>query len=103
MKTTKIAQYAADAANSSCLAALVKRLIAALKSNVNTISTPTALNVSRLFVSTLLVVVALLDRSVSACAAVLVSWYMVMTGITRRQNMMKVMRTFTSLSTRELL
>lgn len=52
MKTTKIAQYAALAANSSCLAALVNILIAALKSKVKTINTPTALNVSLLLIST---------------------------------------------------
>lgn len=48
MNTTKIAQYAADAAKSSCRAALVSRLMAALNKSVNTINTPTALNVSRL-------------------------------------------------------
>lgn len=47
MNTTKMAQYAADAANISCLAALVSTDIAALKSRVKTMSTPTALNVWR--------------------------------------------------------
>jgi hypothetical protein len=70
---------------------------------VNTISTPTALNVSLLSLSTWLVVVMLPEASVTTCAAVLVSWYMVTTGITRRQNITNVMRMLTSLSMRELL
>lgn len=45
MNTTNIAQYAADAANISCLAAFVRRDMQLLKSRVNTINTPTALNV----------------------------------------------------------
>ena len=103
MNTTRISQYAADAAKSSCLAAFVSRLIAALNSRVKTINTPTALKVSRLLVSMVLVVVVLPEGSTSMCAAVFVNWYMVMTGITSRQNMMKVIRMLTSLSIRELL
>jgi hypothetical protein len=44
MKTTSTAQYAALAANSSCLRAFVSKDIAAANSNVNTISTPMAAN-----------------------------------------------------------
>ena len=81
MNTTRIAQYAADAAKSSCLAAFVSRLIAALNSRVKTINTPTALKVSRLLVSMVLVVVVLPEGSTSMCAAVFVNWYMVTDGV----------------------
>lgn len=114
INTTKIAQYAALAANNSCLAALVNRLIAALNSSVNTINTPTALNVFRVFMPTvprapplpdLLLAdeVALVVDSGSAKASVLVRRYIVTTGTTRRMKMTKVMRMLTSLSMRELL
>ena len=64
MKTTNIAQYAALAANSSCLAALVRRLMAAEKSNVKTIRTPTALTMSLEFVSVdVVLVVELVEDS----------------------------------------
>ncbi len=45
MKTTRIAQYAAEAANISCRAALVRTESAALNNSVNTMRTPTALKV----------------------------------------------------------
>lgn len=38
-----------------------------------------------------------------SCAEVLVRWYMVMTGMTRRMKITKVMSMLTSLSMRELL
>lgn len=49
IKTTRIAQYAALAANNSCRAARVSNDMAALNSNVKTMSTPTALNVLCVF------------------------------------------------------
>jgi len=45
MNTTRMAQYAAEAANISCLAAFVRTESAALNRSVNTMSTPTALKV----------------------------------------------------------
>lgn len=79
-----MAQYAALAAKSSCLAALVRRDIAALKSSVKTINTPTALNVSLLLALAILKEldelplvaadeVELSVASDSVCVAVLVS------------------------------
>lgn len=97
MKTTKMAQYAALAANSSCRAALVSRLIAALNSSVKTISTPTALNVSRVFASCELV---LGDEEDDSCTLVEVRRYIVTTGTTSRMKMTKVMRMLMSLSMR---
>lgn len=110
-KTTSKAQYAALAAKSSCLAAFVNRLIAELNKSVKTTSTPTALNVSLLLLSTvpstaeepLLLVEVLLVGSDSTCEAVLVRWYMVTTGMMSRMKMTKVMRILTSLSIRVLL
>jgi hypothetical protein len=67
MNTTKIAQYAADAANISCRAAFVSTDMAALNNKVNTISTPTALNVFREVTAGVLPL-----RSIE-----LVRWYMV--------------------------
>lgn len=100
MNTTKIAQYAALAAKSSCRVALVNRLIAELNKSVNTTSTPTALKVSLLLASTVAIVdeeLLLLDvGSDSSCDAVLVRWYIVTTGITRRMNITKVIRMLTS-------
>lgn len=67
IKTTRIAQYAADAANISCRAAFVNTDMAALNNNVKTISTPTALNVFREVSAGVLP-----SRSIE-----LVRWYMV--------------------------
>ena len=53
MKTTSTAQYAADAANSSCLCALVSNDMAAENSRVKTTSTPMASKVE--FLSPMLV------------------------------------------------
>lgn len=72
MNTTKIAQYAADAANISCLAAFVNTDMAALNNRVKTIRTPTALKV-------LWYVLAGVAPSI---VIVLVNWYMV-TGAVR--------------------
>ena len=71
MNTTKMAQYAADAANISCRAAFVSTDIAALNNKVKTISTPTALNVFREVTAGVLPL-----RSI-----VLVRWYMVTTMV----------------------
>jgi hypothetical protein len=49
MKTTSTAQYAADAANSSCLLAFVSTDMAVEKSRVKTRSMPTAPNVEGRF------------------------------------------------------
>lgn len=67
MNTTRIAQYAADAANISCLAAFVKILIQLLNNRVNTINTPTALNVFLELAAGVLPSIAIL----------LVNWYIV--------------------------
>jgi len=48
MKTTRTAQYAALAANNSCLFAFVSSDIAAANKRVKTISTPIAANIDRL-------------------------------------------------------
>ena len=53
--------------------------------------------------SALLIEIELPEASTVICEAVLVSWYMVITGTTSRQKMTKVMRILTSLSMRELL
>jgi hypothetical protein len=79
MNTTSTAQYAALAANSSCLFALVKRLIAAEKSSVKTTNIPTASNVE--------------FRSPTE-----VNLYMATTGRTRRMKMIRVMISPTSFS-----
>lgn len=77
INTTKIAQYAALAANNSCLAALVSNDMAALNNNVNTINTPTALSVSLLLIfaaaTTDAELLLLLPVVVSVCSGVLVS------------------------------
>jgi hypothetical protein len=96
MNTTKIAQYAALAAKSSCLAAFVKILIAAEKSNVNTIKTPTALIVS--------LELACADEppDSSGFDVLAVRWYITKTGITSNMKITKVTITFMSWSMREL-
>jgi len=103
MKTTRIAQYAALAANNSCRAAFVSRLIAALNSSVKTIKTPTALNVSLLLVSIALeeaAVLLVVESGPAVCDGVDVSWYMVMTGTTSRMKMTRVISMLMSLSMR---
>jgi hypothetical protein len=82
MKTTNTAQYAALAANSSCLRALVSRDIAAANSRVKTINTPIAAN--------MVSVVLMVDR-----------WYMLRTGAASRTNITAVMMRLTSFATRE--
>jgi hypothetical protein len=81
MNTTSTAQYAALAANNSCLFAFVKRLIAAEKSSVNTTSIPTASNVEL--------------RSPTD-----VNLYIATTGSTSRTKMMSVMINPTNFSMR---
>lgn len=81
MKTTSTAQYAADAANSSCRLAFVREDMAAENKRVNTTRTPMAVNVE--------------ER-----VPMLVSWYMTTTGNTRRMKMMTVMMSATKDSTR---
>lgn len=109
IKTTSIAQYAALAAKSSCRAAFVNILIAELNKSVNTTNTPTALKVSLLLLSTVAItaeeplVEVLLVGSDSTCAAVLVRWYIVRTGMTSKMKMTKVIRMLTSLSMQVLL
>jgi hypothetical protein len=71
MNTTRIAQYAAEAANISCLAAFVNTDMAALKSKVKTIRTPTALNVLRYVFAGVL----------PSIVIVLVNWYIVTIGV----------------------
>jgi hypothetical protein len=93
MNTTRIAQYAALAANISCLAALVNTLMAALNSSVNTISTPTALNVFRVVSA----------GELESVEMVLVRWYIVIIGMTSRMKMTKVMNMLTILSMRDEL
>jgi hypothetical protein len=67
MNTTRIAQYAAEAANISCLAAFVNTDIAALKSRVKTMRTPTALKVFRY----------VLAGALPSIVIELVNWYIV--------------------------
>jgi hypothetical protein len=82
MKTTSTAQYAALAANSSCLFAFVSRLIAAEKSSVKTTRIPTASKVELRF-----------PREVSL--------YIATTGRTRRMKMIRVIMKPTSFSIRD--
>jgi hypothetical protein len=82
MNTTSTAQYAALAANNSCLFAFVKRLIAAENSSVKTTRIPTASNVELRFPTE-------------------VSLYMATTGKTRRMKMIIVMMRPTSFSMRD--
>jgi hypothetical protein len=88
-----MAQYAALAANISCLAALVKTLMAALNNSVNTISTPTALNV-------FCVVTA---GELASLEMVLVRWYIVTIGMMSKMKMTNVMNMLTILSMRDEL
>ena len=100
MKTTRMAQYAALAANNSCRAALVSKDIAALNRRVKTISKPTALRVSLVLES--VGETGAFDDSASAptCRLVEVSMYMATTGTTSSANMTKVIRMLASLSIR---
>jgi hypothetical protein len=82
INTTNTAQYAALAAKSSCLFALVSKLIAAENSKVKTTIIPTASNVEW--------------RDLRE-----VNWYMATTGNTRRTKMMNVMMRPTSFSIRD--
>jgi hypothetical protein len=82
MKTTRTAQYAADAANNSCRSALVRRDIAAENRRVKTIRTPMA-------------------EKAGDAVRKLASRYIAITGRTRRTNMMHVMSRPTSFSTRD--
>lgn len=100
MKTTRIAQYAALAANNSCLAAFVSSDMAALKSNVKTISKPTALRVSLVLESTAVTEELNDPASSPTCSFVEVSIYIATTGTTSRAKMMRVMRMLASLSMR---
>lgn len=81
MKTTSMAQYAALAANNSCLFALVNKDIAAAKSSVKIIITPIAAKIS-------LVSLKLAKR------------YMANTGMIRRTKMTTVMIRLTKASIR---
>lgn len=107
MNTTKIAQYAALAANISCLAAFVSTLIAALKRSVNTISTPTALKVflvvtEGVSVSKLIVLVRWYIATVEV-SKVLLNFQLLdhrPMGMTSRTKMTKVMKMLTILSMR---
>jgi hypothetical protein len=85
MKTTRTAQYAEEAAKSSCLRALVRRDIAAEKRRVNTTRTPMALNME---LELLLNVVSL---------------YMATTGSTSKVKIMLVMMRLAKASTRDLV
>ena len=82
MNTTSTAQYAALAANNSCLFALVKRLIAAEKRSVKITRMPTASKVEL--------------RSPTD-----VNLYIATTGRTRRMKMIKVIMRPTNLSMRD--
>jgi hypothetical protein len=82
MKTTSTAQYAALAANSSCLFALVRRLMAAEKSSVKTTNIPTA-------------------SKVELRSPIDVSLYMATTGNTSRMKIMSVMIRPTNFSIRD--
>jgi hypothetical protein len=85
MKTTRTAQYAEEAAKSSCLRALVRRDIAAEKRRVKTTRTPIALNVE--------------------CGLVpnVVTLYIATTGRTSKTKIMLVMMRLTKTSTRDLV
>jgi hypothetical protein len=82
MKTTNTAQYAALAANSSCLRALVSRDIAAANNSVKTINTPMAANMHSL--------VLRVDKR-----------YILRTGAASKRNITPVMIRFTSFATRD--
>lgn len=82
MKTTSTAQYAADAANSSCLCALVSNDMAAENSRVNTTSTPMASNVESL-------------------CPILVRRYIATTGKTSRMKIIIVIMSPTNFSIRD--
>lgn len=81
MKTTNTAQYAADAANSSCRRAFVNKDIAAEKRSVKTIKTPTA-------------------SKVELRDPMHVSLYMATTGSTRRTKITHVISSATNVSIR---
>jgi hypothetical protein len=81
MNTTSTAQYAALAANNSCLFALVKRLMATEKSSVNTTNIPTA-------------------SKVELRSPIDVSLYIATTGKTSRMKMMSVIIRPTNFSMR---
>lgn len=85
IKTTRTAQYADEAAKSSCLRALVRRDIAAAKRRVKTTRTPMALKVE--------------------CERVpnVVSLYIATTGSTSKMKIMPVMMRLTRISTRDLV
>jgi hypothetical protein len=109
MNTTRIAQYAAEAANISCLAAFVNTDMAALKSKVKTIRTPTALNVLRYVFAGVLpsIVIVLVNWYIVTIG---VSWYWAQSswgyslmGMTRRMKITKVMKILTILSIRVAL
>jgi hypothetical protein len=80
--TTSTAQYAAAAANSSCLFALVSKDMAAVNKSVNTINTPIAAN-------THFVVLKVESR------------YIAKTGATRSKKIATVMNRLTSVDTLE--
>ena len=81
-KTTKTAQYAAAAANNSCLFAFVSSDIAAANSSVKTIKTPIAANTHS--------VVLIVERR-----------YIANTGATSSKKSATVMQRFTSVDTLE--
>jgi hypothetical protein len=83
MKTTRTAQYAALAANSSCLLAFVNNDIAAENKSVKTTRTPMALKVD------------------CAVVAIAVSSYIATTGNTSKTKIMAVMMRPTNVSTRD--
>lgn len=85
INTTRTAQYAAEAPNSSCLRALVRRDIAAEKRRVNTTRTPMALKVEPELVPNV------------------VSLYIATTGSTSKMKIMLVMTRVTKTSTRALV
>lgn len=84
MKTTRTAQYAAEAAKSSCRRALVRRDIAAEKRRVKTTRIPIALNVECVLMPKL------------------VTLYIATTGKTSNTKMMLVIIRPTKVSTRAL-
>lgn len=110
MNTTKIAQYAAEAANISCLAAFVKTDIAALNSRVKTIRTPTALKVLRYVLAGVLpsIVIVLVNwymvtDEVSVCVLLCVLKQSLPIGTISRTKMTNVMKMLTILSMRVAL
>lgn len=82
IKTTRTAQYAALAANSSCLLAFVRKDKAAANRSVNTIKTPIAENIAS-------VVFKVANR------------YMLRTGAASNKNITAVINRLTSFDTRE--